>query len=134
MATQDVNSLIKDSFDVIGLVLVFAFVLFDIRYPQIIKELERPIPPKERTSERRIYRQKFMRVLLLSNFPLVLGYGLLLYLFSPLLIKVISSSNIQLWGFDFLPSAFVMVFILIFLFFIWSAYLTVRVVKKVNQI
>ena len=131
---NDINTLIKDSVDVISLVLVFAFVLFDIRYPQITKELDKPIPPKERIEERRRHRKELVRVLLIASFPLVLGYGILLYLFVPLLSRVVYASRIHLWQFDFLRSAFIVVFIFIFVFFIWSVYLAIRLVYRIKQI
>lgn len=123
---NDISTLIKDSFDVIGLILVFAFVLFDIRYPQIIKHLDQPAPPPDLVEERKIRRRELSRVLLISCLPLVLGYGILLYLFLPLLFNIFSISHLDLWHFDFLWSAFVVVFILIFIFFVWSVYLTLQ--------
>ena len=129
----NVNQLIKDSFDVISLILVFAFVLFELRYPQIIRELEKEIPPKDRKIERDEQKGKLIRVLVISNAPLIVIYGFLFYLFLPLSVKVISESGISLWQFDFVRTAFVFIVVWIIIFWIWSIALAVKVVKRILE-
>jgi hypothetical protein len=127
----DINQLIKDSFDVISLILVFVFVLFDLRYPQIMEELKKELPPKDRKLERDKQKEKLKQVLLVSNAPLIVIYGFLFYLFLPLLFRVRSESRISLWQFDFVRTAFVFIVALIFGFLIWSIKLAVQMVIKI---
>lgn len=131
---DDIIPQINDAFDIIGLILVFAFVLFDIRYPQINKELEKDLPPKERRQERARLAKDLRRSLLIGALPLVVIYLVLLYLFSPLFISTISSSDFHLWRFDFTLTAFILVYFLICAFLIWSLYLAARLVKRIREI
>ena len=128
---EDIGLLIKDSFNVISLLLVFVFVLFDIRYPQIIKELEKDIPDKDLELERKNHRKKLMNRLLYQNLPLIIVNGILLYLFLPLLITVLLNSRFQIWHFDFVRTAFVIVIMLIAAFFFWSIYLAYLLLKRI---
>ena len=128
---EDIGLLIKDSFNVISLLLVFVFVLFDIRYPQIIKELEKDIPDKDLELERKNHRKKLMNGLLYQNLPLIIVNGILLYLFLPLLITVLLNSRFQIRRFDFVRTAFVIVIMLIAAFFFWSIYLAYLLLKRI---
>jgi sterol desaturase/sphingolipid hydroxylase (fatty acid hydroxylase superfamily) len=131
---NDINLLIKDAFDIISLILVFAFVLFDIRYPQINKELDKVIPPGERRQERARLAKDLRQSLLVGAVPLVVIYAVLLYLFSPLFITAVTNANLQLWRFDFMLTAFILVYIFIFVFLIWSVYLAVRLISRIREI
>lgn len=130
---EDINLLIKEAFDIISLILVFAFVLFDIRYPQINKELDKIIPPEELRQERARLAKDLRRSLLIGAVPLVVIYGVLLYLFSPLFITAVTNANLHLWRFDFILTAFILVYIFIFVFLIWSVYLAVRLINRIRE-
>ncbi len=130
---EELSNSIKNSFDVISLILVFAFVLFDIRYPQITHNLDVDIPPKIREIEREKYRTKLKQSLYWHIFPLILIYSILFYIQLPLFVRVISESNLQLWNFDFLRSAFFAIIVLIFIFLVWSVYLGIRLLYRISQ-
>ncbi len=130
---DEITSLIHNSFEVISLILVFAFVLFDIRYPQIIKQLEKDIPNKDRTKDRERHAKDLRQVLLTSALPLMLINGVLLFLFTPTLIIVIVNSEFHLLRFDFLLTAFILVYIFILIFFLWSLYLAVRLINRIRE-
>jgi ABC-type multidrug transport system fused ATPase/permease subunit len=130
---EEVKSLIHDSFEVISLILVFAFVLFDIRYPQIVKQLQKDIPHKDRIKDRERYTKDLRQVLLIGALPLVLIYGALLYLFTPTLISTIANTEFRLLRFDFLLTAFILVYIFILVFFFWSIYLAVRLINRARE-
>lgn len=130
---EEIHALIHDSFEVISLILVFAFVLFDIRYPQIIKHLEKDIPPKERRKERINHSKDLRRVFLTAGLPLLIVYAALLFLFSPLLVTVVANTQFHLLRFDFLITAFILVYIFILVFFIWSLFLAVRLIIRIRK-
>lgn len=131
---DSISPAINNSFDAISLILVFVFVLFDVRYPQITKQLQKDIPPKERKIERENFRKEIKECLIRSDIPLTVITGILLYLFLPLLIQVFQNSRFVFWGFDFARTAFVIVFGLIFFFFAWSAYLGYLLVRMMRRI
>ena len=127
---DEIQTLVKDSFEVISLILVFAFVLFDIRYPQITRQLERDLPHRDRTKDRQLYAKDLRQAILIGALPLVIIYSLLLFLFTPTLVSIITSSTFQFFRFDFLLTAFVLVYLFILVFALWSLYLTFRLVKR----
>jgi len=127
---DEIQTLVKDSFEVISLILVFAFVLFDIRYPQITRQLERDLPHRDRTKDRQLYAKDLRQAILIGALPLVIIYSLLLFLFTPTLVSIITSSTFQFFRFDFLLTAFVLVYLFILGFALWSLYLTLRLVKR----
>lgn len=130
---QDIHTLIHNSFEVVSLILVFAFVLFDIRYPQIINQLDKDIPPTGRKKERLRHAKDLRRTLLVGDLPLIIVYGICAYLFSPLFITVLSNSKLHLWRFDFLLSAFVIVYIFLLVFLLWSLYLALRLIRRFRE-
>lgn len=130
---DDINQLIKQSFDSISLILVFVFVLFGIRYPQINDDLKKEIPDSTRKIERKKYKEKLKENLSSKALPLVIIYGFLFYLFLPLLLKIFSSSKLQLWDFDIMRTTFVVVDLFILSFLIWSLSQAIRLIKRIQK-
>lgn len=130
----EIQALVKDAFEVISLILVFAFVLFDIRYPQIVKQLEKDFPPTDRVKDRELYARDLRQTILLGSLPLVIIYCLLIFLFTPTLISVLKDTNFQLLQFDFVLTAFVLVYFFILVFAIWSLYLAFRLVYRWREV
>lgn len=130
---DDLSLLIKDSFNVISLILVFTFVLFDIRYPEILKEVEKDIPDKSLELARQYHRKKLWECLVYKNFLLIVVNGALLYLFLPLLVNVLLNSEFQIWNFDFIRTAFVLVIGLIGIFLAWSIFLAYLLLKRISE-
>ena len=130
---MDITQTIKDAFDVISLMLVFVFVLFDIRYPQIIRDLEKQIPISERKQERENHKRHLRRSLWFNNVPLIVVNGILLYLLLPLLVSVVQSSTVALWRFDFAKTSFVVVFLFVLVFFLWSVILGLKLLKRIAE-
>ncbi len=128
----DLTLQLKESFSIISLILVFALLLFDIRYPQVHKELEKNVPDKNLISDRKFFRKKLWDSLL-KIFVLILIYGMLIYLFLPLLVSVLQNSKIEFWNFEFIRTAFIIVFCLIAGFFLWSLHLAIRLIKKILE-
>lgn len=123
---------IKDSFEVISLILVFVFVLFDIRYPQITRLLQKDAPPVERKIERGQFKKELKEGLIRYGLPLVGSNAVMLVLFLPLLTQVLQNSRLEWWNFDFVRTAFVVVYALIVFFFAWSLYLSVLLIQKLR--
>jgi hypothetical protein len=129
---DDLSEVIKTSFEAISLILIFVFVLFDLRYPQIMEDLAKEIPLATRTKERIKHKSNLTKTLFLKSIPLVAILGVILYLFLPTSIRVLSESEFQLWRFDLLRTAFLIVFGLIFIFFVWSVVLLLRLVSRIK--
>lgn len=119
---------IQEAFDVISLILVFVTILFDLRYPRIQSDLRKEIPDGEKARQQ--LRRELRQNLLTNCVPLLMINGIASYLFLPLLVRILSESHLDLWGFDFARTAFVLVAVLVTIFFLWSVYLAYRVVRR----
>ena len=128
---NDINEEIRLAFDAMSLLLVFVTVLFDIRYKVIQKEIEKSIPEGDKAKKQ--LRRELIRGILINSAPLVVITGGISYLFSPLLRKVIEQSKLNIWNFDFFSSSFVFIVLLIFLFFLWSCYLTILLLIRIYK-
>jgi hypothetical protein len=124
---------IKDAFDSIGLILVFIFVLFDIQYPKIIKDLNKETPLAERSQDVENYRSQLFTGFMKNSFPMIFVNCSVLYLLLPLTIKVLQTSPLKLWEFDFLRTSLIFVFLFVSFFFIWSVYLGGSLIKKISD-
>lgn len=124
------NEQILQSFDVISLILVFAFVLFDVRYQKIEENLSRVPPPPSLKNEFAAYKRATRISLLLNALPLVAVYGVVLFLFAPLASQVLVVYRPSLWDFDFIQTAFLFVILLIACFFVWSLVLGIRLLAR----
>ncbi len=116
---QGLTSQIKDSFEIISLILVFLFVLFDLKYPKIQEVLQLEKPPPVRIQDLRHFQKKHRQVIWRDVFPLFLGYFFLVYLFLPLFISVLSQTHLVFWHFDFLITAFIVVVLILICFLGW---------------
>ena len=130
---NEINELIFQSFDAIGLILVFVFVLFDIKHPRIKGLIGKTPPPKERASEFADYRQSLWSSLFLDALPLVVVNGAVVYLFVPLFIRVLCGYRFDLWEFDFTQTAFIFVVIFLAWFFGWAVWFFYKLVRRIIQ-
>lgn len=131
---EEINLLIARSFDAIGLILVFVFVLFDIKHPRIQDLLGKTPPPRERSQEFADHRQNLRSSLLLDALPLVIVNGAMAYLFIPLAARVLAQYRIDLWSFDFTQTAFLFVVCFIVWFFVWAAWLFLKLASRLSQV
>jgi hypothetical protein len=130
---DDLAQNVKASFEAVSLIVVFVFVLFDIRYPQIVRDIDSEIPDPARTKERKNHRRLLLNSILRNSLPLVVVNGVLLYLLSPLVVEILRSSTFQVWNFDFLRTCFVVVCGFVAVFFVWSVALTIRLWYRRHQ-
>ena len=128
---NDLNQDIQIAFQATQLILVFVIVLFALRYPQIQHEIQKDIPSGPKAQIR--LRKKLQQSLLEKCVPLLLINGFLVYLFSPLFVRVILESDFELWNFDFARTSFVFIALLIFLFFGWSIWLTYQLFRRMKE-
>jgi len=127
-----INQEINTAFQATSLLLVFISVLFGLRYRQIKEDIAAPIHiPPEKLKDLHI---RLWRSLLINCLPIVVISGFIVYLFLPLFIKVCSKSRFAPWSFDLARTSFVFVAVLVFLFFLWSVYLAVRLSGRIAKI
>lgn len=130
---ENLNASIDSAFTTLGLMLVFVFVLFDVRFPQITAKIEAEIPDKSLVRAREIHRRELRKCLWQKSAPLAAVYAAVVYLMLPLLVQVIASSRLDLLHFDFLRTGFVLIFLFALGFFVWSLLLAARLIAKIHE-
>lgn len=125
-----ITSQIKDSFEIISLILVFLFVLFDLKYPKIQEVLSLEKPPPARLHDIKQFKKKHHQAIWRDAVPLFLGYLILVYLFLPLLFNIVSKTRLNLLHFDFIITAFVFVVLILIGFLLWVIVMLVRLIKR----
>lgn len=130
---NDINQEIQIAFQATQLILVFVTVLFSLRYPQIQKDIKTIIPTGNRVKEKNNLRTKFYQSIKVKCIPLLLINGIASYLFFPLFVQVLATSKIDLWNFDFARTSFMFIALLIFVFFLWSVYLTLKLYLHIQE-
>lgn len=131
---DDINQSIQIAFQATQLILVFVTILFGLYYPQIQKAILQSIPKGNRIKERMELRNKLVQIIKEKCVPLLLINGIASYLFLPLFIQVVSESNLKLWNFDFARTSYVFIALLIFVFFIWTIYLSINLYNQIREI
>lgn len=126
---SELNEQIQTAFEAISLILVFVTVLFGLRYPQIQSDIQSLIPEGPKAKQR--YRKTLWQSLMVNGVPLLLINGVASYLFLPLFVRVLRESRLNLWNFDFTRTSFVLIALLVFVFFLWSGYLTIRLLTRI---
>ena len=126
---SELNEQIQTAFEAISLILVFVTVLFGLRYPQIQSDIQSSIPEGPKAKQR--YRKTLWQSLMVNGVPLLLINGVASYLFLPLFVRVLRESRLNLWNFDFTRTSFVLIALLVFVFFLWSGYLTIRLLTRI---
>lgn len=126
--------LIIDSFSAISVMLVFVVMLFSLRYPIIIKDMDMEIPEIEKTKKRERERKRLKHSLVVNCVPQIAAFGIIAYLFLPLTINIINNTRLCIWNFDFIITVFMFVVVSIWFFFIWSFILGLKIFCKMRRI
>jgi len=121
---------IRSAFAATSLILVFVLALFDLRYAGIRRALEREAPAGEHA--RQVFRQELLATLVKACGPPLIVSLIAFYLFLPMVVRVIRVSEFDLWDFNFTRTSFVFVAGLVSVFFLWSLYLALSVLRRIR--
>ena len=112
---------IKDSFDALGLILVFVTVVFGVKYPAIWSDIKSAAPPQQQAIARAKYRSQLVKRLLTDCLPLVVITGAAWLLFLPLFVHVAADEPFTLWTREVTDNAFLFVAGMTGIFFAWAS-------------
>ena len=129
MMVNNLDVLLESSFKAISVLLVFVTMLFNSRYSEIGDILNEPII-RDKTIACEKQRKKILNTLLYKWMPVVLLIGVCTYTMTPLAIETICGSEVRLFNFDFIRTAFVLVWGLNLSFFILSLHLAYKLYVK----
>jgi hypothetical protein len=126
------NSILNDSFDAISILLVFVTVLFSIRYPEIKAVLDEPLQTDKPIALER-QREKIKSELLIKWIPVTTLNFIVVYSLTPLALKTINQSKLSLFNFDFIRTAFILIWYFIIAFFLGSIFILVKLICKIRE-
>lgn len=132
MRLEDLRQNILDAFQAISLLLVFVTMLFTLRYPAIVTDLNEETPSGLRA--RRKLADKLTRGFWMNAAPIILLDGAALYLLLPLAVEIIRSGTLMPWNADLLLRAYIFVVFWIGAFLVWSSLLGFRLVRKILRV
>lgn len=128
----DLDSVIANSFGALSVLLVFSTLIFSIRYPEILKDIEHvfSIGKKQALSRE---KKTLMNNLIFKWFPVVIITFICAYVMMPLGIKILKTSYLNVFDFDMLRTTFVLVWYFSILLFSSTIYLGIRLFCKIKN-
>jgi hypothetical protein len=126
---SNLNQTIESAIGAISVLLVFVTVLFSIRYPEINKVIEEELEirkPKALKSQ----KEKIIKTIIFKWLPVVLLNLIVVYVTTPLAVKIIKHSSFAIFNFDFLRTSFILIWSCNIMFFLYSVFLLVMLVRK----
>jgi hypothetical protein len=130
---DSLDQVIKDSFSIISLLLVFVFVLFDVRYPEIQEKIKEDPENIILVKENKNFREELWKFIFLKCSPLIIILGSILYLLLPNFYNILISSTFNIWNFNFIRTSYFLVTILTAIFFIWTIYLIICLISNIYK-
>jgi len=121
-----------EALQVVDLILVFATMLFTMKYPFILDSLARQVPsgPKARRRE----MNHLLRAFACDCVPCLVLCGISACLLLPLAFRIRLMLNFKWQDFALLPNAYLMLTLWVLLLLLWSFLLSIKLVKKVHTI
>lgn len=130
--SNELDSILESSFDAVSVLLVFLTVLFSIRYPEILNSLNEPLSfDKPKLLKRQ--KSKIKNNLIFKWVPVVFLNIVIVYLLTPLGIKVINNSSLSIINFNFIRTSYVLIWYLNIAYLFTSIYLMLQIFYKLSQ-
>lgn len=116
----------------VGLLLVFVLALFDLSYPRLRDTLDEIVPAADRPVERRRYRTTLRRTLFTNALPPTIVNAVVAYALAPLAQDVVADGQLKVWDFHEVLMTFVLLYVLVLAFAVWSLVLLARLALKLR--
>ncbi|MDQ0272754.1 uncharacterized BrkB/YihY/UPF0761 family membrane protein [Cytobacillus purgationiresistens] len=129
---EDLNKLVEGSFNAISILLVFSTGLFSISYPPINDVLNKDID-REKPKALKRQRENLYNILFSKCIPILIISFIIVYISLPLGIRIASESTLDLIHFDFIRTAYMLIWFLNIGIFIISVYLLYRLIIKIKN-
>ncbi|MNW42251.1 hypothetical protein D3C74_194170 [compost metagenome] len=127
---MQLDSSINDSFGALSVLIVFSTLLFSMRYPEIIKDLEIKFSVDKAIALAN-QKRELVRNLVFKWGPVVLITFICAYVMMPLGIEVLVESKFHLYKFDIMRTTYVLVWYFSILLFVSTLYLGIRLICKI---
>jgi uncharacterized BrkB/YihY/UPF0761 family membrane protein len=130
MLSTDLDTQALDAFQVLTIFVAFVTVLFGIRYSSLLSAASDPLPETNKPDQRKNARKTRRIVLWVHSVPLALLTGISAFLFLPLAIRILDHGQFRFWNFDLVTEGYVLLTAYMFVFFVWTLALTMKISIK----
>ncbi|HYF82343.1 MAG TPA: hypothetical protein VEB00_04865 [Clostridia bacterium] len=113
-----------------SVLLVFVTLLFGLKYPENIRDLNMKKPLAGECAIRD-FRKELIKRFVVNNLPQIVLFGITGYIFLPTFCDLIASTKFSIWNFEFLPTTFFCIVIWVWWLFLWVLQLSVRLIYKI---
>ena len=120
-----------DDFQAVAIILALATVFFGIQYQKVLDVLSESIqagPDARNRLVGRLWNTMIYRVI-----PIGAMSGASMYLFLPSALAIVLSGRFEVWSFDFIRTAWLFVFVLLVLTFLWACVQFCRLLARMNE-
>jgi hypothetical protein len=118
MQGTTLNHDLIDDFQAVSVILALATVFFGIQYQKVLDVLDEPVPAGPVARE--ALRRRVLLTLYYRAMPIAVTSGASAYLFIPNAVLIIAEGHPDLWHFDFIRTAWLLIFALLALSFGWA--------------
>jgi hypothetical protein len=120
MQGTTLNHDLIDDFQAVAVILALATVFFGIQYQKVLDVLDEPIPAGP--AAREALRRKILLTVYYRVIPIAVTSGASAYLFIPNATLIVTKGQLDMWHFDFIRTAWLLIFALLALSFGWACF------------
>lgn len=129
---SDLDLLLNNSMTAISLLLIFVTTLFSIKYEKI-KEYSIEDIKVDKPKEKNRQKEKFKKALAFEWSPVIFLNLICAYLMLPSVIEIIKNSKFSYFNFDFIRTAFILIWIMLIIFSIFSIEIVIILISKIKK-
>lgn len=126
------RELILDAFQALGIILVFVTLLFSVKYPVIMGNLEKECPAGDKARKR--FKAELKYSLVTDCLPVLFLTLISLYVLLPLASDMLKAGEISLWDSDMLPTTYLVITLWLLVLSAWVVVLNFNMIKKIWSI
>lgn len=129
---NDLDLLLNNSMTAISLLLIFVTTIFSMKYEKIKKCTAEDIE-EDQPMEKKRQKERFKKALFFEWLPVIFLNLICVYLMLPSVIKIIKNSYFSFFNFDFIRTAFILIWIMLIIFSIFSIKIAIILISKIKE-
>lgn len=120
----------SDILSSVSLLLALLTFMFNLAYPRITQEIDKPLPPQAQKEERKIQQKGTTRLIFFGSLPILLSFIALFYINLPKSIEILSTSIFNIWNFSIIPTMFIMIELAVLGFSVLNIWCLYKLIKR----
>jgi CBS domain containing-hemolysin-like protein len=117
----------------ISVLLVFLTLFFNAIEKQVSEKVQLQKPEKEQVIKRQKYISELYKLLFVKTIPITLIFLITAYILLPKAVKIVITSNFNLWHFDELNTIFVFIVIGFWGLTVYAIIKTIQLISKIRE-